>query len=103
MTQEKYDLQSFFIQKNVSNEANDLLYEFLMKPFKTDVTSHLFYVNVEFSWMLEDIVKKLPLVVEQGGLEQSHADEIAKVFETSMDVELTIKYEIMPEWWVILK
>jgi hypothetical protein len=100
MTQEKYDLQKFFIEKNVSDEANDLLYDFLMNPFKTDVTSHLFYVNVEFSWMLEDIVKKLPLIVKQGGLDQSHADEITKVFETFGDAELTKTHEIMPEWWV---
>ena len=101
MTQEKYDLQSFFIQKNVSNGAIDLLYEFLMQPFKTNVTSHLFYVNVEFSWMLDDITKKLPKIVEQGGLDQCEADEIAKVFETSGDVELTIKFEISPEWWAM--
>ena len=101
MTQEKYDLQKFFIEKNVSDETNDLLYEFLMKPFKTDVTSHLFYVNVEFSWMLDDITKKLPKIVEQGGLDQCQADEIAKVFETSGDVELTIKFEISPEWWAM--
>jgi hypothetical protein len=100
MTQEKYDLQKFFIEKNVSNGANDLLHEFLMRNFKTNVTSHLFYVNVELSWMLEDIVKKLPMIVEQGGLDQNHADEITKVFETSGDVKLTVTYEIEPEWWV---
>jgi hypothetical protein len=101
MTQEKYDLQSFFIQKNVSNEAIDLLYEFLMQPFKTNVVGHMFYVNVEFSWMLDDITKKLPKIVEQGGLDQFQADEIAKVFKTSGDVELTIKFEISPEWWAM--
>jgi hypothetical protein len=50
--------------------------------------------------MLDDITKKLPKIVEQGGLDQCQADEIAKVFETSGDVELTIKFEISPEWWV---
>ncbi len=100
VTNEKVQIQQFFIDNNVSNGANDLLCEFLMQPFKTDVVSHLFYVNVEFTWWLEDIVKKLPLIVKQGGLDQNHADEIAKVFETFGDVELTYTHEIMPEWWV---
>lgn len=88
-TQETVDIQRYFIDKDVTNEAIDGLCEFLLEPFKNVWHSNIqISTGVTLGWMTSSILEVLPNAVKDEWLSQTQADEIAQCF-TDDDVELT--------------
>ena len=88
-TQETVDIQRYFIDKDVTNEAIDGLFEFLLEPFKDVWHANIqISTGITFGWMTSDILEVLPNAVKDEWLTQTQADEIAQCF-TGDDVELT--------------
>lgn len=87
-TQKTFDIQQFFISKDVTSEAIDNICEFLLEPFSNVwKLNGVINTSVTLGWMSSDVLKVLPNAVNAQCLTQSEADEIAQCLNGE-DIEL---------------